>query len=81
MLVRDAWHCPLFFCADRWYSRTIRRDVWAKQAAIAVSMLQDDGGIRIENYDQLPWWRPVWTLEMMIRLKKEGLLEPYRAQV
>ncbi len=74
MLEEFKWHCPLFFCSDRWYSPRIEQDIWKEQAEKAIKTLQEDGGVLINNYADLPWWRPVWTLEMLIRLKKQGLL-------
>lgn len=74
MLGKAAWHCPLFFCHDRWYSDNISDAVWREEAAKAVATLQDDGGVSIMNYAKLPWWRPVWTLEMLVRLQKQDLL-------
>lgn len=75
MLAQHAWHCPLFFCHDRWYHEEIPSDVWRSEAANAVAALQDDGGVLIENYAALPWWRPVWTLEMLIIMSRQGLLD------
>lgn len=75
MLAKEAWHCPLFFCHDRWYSEDIPSATWRVEAAKAASTLQEDGGVLIANYASLPWWRPVWTLEMLVRLQKQNLLE------
>jgi hypothetical protein len=33
--------------------------------------LKEDGGLKI-IYQNLPWWRPIWTLEGLILLKKSG---------
>jgi hypothetical protein len=43
------------------------------QAKEWVAGLQDDGGLKIA-YPQLPWWRPVATLDGLIVLKQYGLL-------
>ena len=75
MLAKEAGHCPLFFCHDRWYSDDIPDATWRAEAAKAVATIQEDGGGSIAYYANLPWWRPVWTLEMLIRLQKQGLLE------
>jgi hypothetical protein len=74
MLKKEAWHCPLFFCYDGWHSSSIDDKTWESEAAAAISLIQDDGGVLIKKYEKLPWWRPVWTLEMLIRLKKQDLL-------
>jgi hypothetical protein len=75
MLAREAWHCPLFFCHDRWHSEDITDDVWREEARKAVSTLEDDGGVSIAKYAKMPWWRPVWTLEMLVRLRRQRLLK------
>ncbi|MDX1797593.1 MAG: hypothetical protein R3255_02990, partial [Candidatus Lokiarchaeia archaeon] len=36
--------------------------------------LQDDGGLKI-IYQNLPHWRPIWTLEGLILLKKSSMVE------
>ena len=36
--------------------------------------LKEDGGLKIV-YQDLSWWRPIWTLDGLIILKKTGLLE------
>ncbi len=74
MLVKAAWHHPLFFCHDRWASPGIADSVWAEQAKRALTTLQDDGGVLIEQYLGLPWWRPVWTLDMLVIMRARGLI-------
>ncbi|KKN11555.1 hypothetical protein LCGC14_1025300 [marine sediment metagenome] len=34
---------------------------------------KDDGGLKI-IYQDLPWWRPIWTLDCLIQLKKSGMI-------
>ena len=75
MLKKEAWHCPLFFCYDGWHSASIDNNTWEHAAAAAISFLQEDGGVLIKHYEKLPWWRPVWTLEMLIRLKKQQFIK------
>ncbi len=36
--------------------------------------LQDDGGLKI-IYQDLPHWRPIWTLDSLILLKKSNMIE------
>jgi hypothetical protein len=74
MLKEAAWHHPLFFCHDRWDSKDIPDSLWQSEAERAAVALQEDGGILIEQYAQFPWWRPVWTLDMFVIMKKKGLL-------
>jgi hypothetical protein len=75
MLKDEAWHHPLFFCHDRWAHAEISDSLWRSEAKRAIATIQDDGGILIEQYKQFPWWRPVWTLEMLVTLKSQNLLE------
>lgn len=35
--------------------------------------INDDGGLKI-IYQNLPWWRPIWTLDSLILLKKAGII-------
>jgi hypothetical protein len=36
--------------------------------------LKEDGSLKI-IYQNLPWWRPIWTLEGLILLKKAGFID------
>src|SRR5690606_11241018 len=74
MLEKDAWHHPLFFCHNRWDSSEIADSVWRSAATKAVATLHDDGGVFIERYAALTWWRPVWTLDMLVIMKDRGLV-------
>jgi len=74
MLQKEAWHHPLFFCQDRWDHESIPSSLWHSEAERAIATIQEDGGIRIEQYAQLPWWRPIWTLDLLVTLKRKNLL-------
>jgi hypothetical protein len=39
-----------------------------------INGLQDDGGLRIV-YPDLPWWRPIWTLDSLMILKKSNKIK------
>ncbi len=39
-----------------------------------IQVFQEDGGVKIA-YENLPWWRPIFTLDGLIILKKCDLLE------
>lgn len=78
MLEKEAWHCPLFLCHDSWGSEDIPLSVWESEGRKAVATIQDDGGVQIERYAQLPWWRPIWTLNMLVIMKSKGLLDNIR---
>ncbi|MFX1375960.1 MAG: hypothetical protein ACFFA0_09130 [Promethearchaeota archaeon] len=36
--------------------------------------LKDDGGLRI-IYQNLPWWRPIWTLDGLIIMRKSKIID------
>jgi hypothetical protein len=74
MLEKEAWHHPLFFCHGRWSGPGIPESVWRSEAKRAAATLQDDGGVVIERYAAMPWWRPLWTLDMLMIMKERGLL-------
>ena len=74
MLEKEAWHHPLFVCQNRWVHEKISDDMWRSEADRAVATIKDDGGIHIEQYGQFPWWRPVWTLDLLVTLKQKHLL-------
>ncbi len=72
-LEKAAPYHPLFFylwwlVADEFDPETIRRE-----AEKVVSDFEEDGGVKTP-YAQLPWWRPVWTLDALIHLKRHGFL-------
>ena len=73
MLCRFQDHHPLLVFSYRWVSDETCRQVLEAQARLAAGDLEEDGGIRCP-YPDLPWWRPVWTLEVLISLKRFGFL-------
>jgi len=44
-----------------------------------IATLQEDGGVLIDRYSKLAWWRPVWTLDMLVIMKEKGLLDSSNA--
>lgn len=74
MLEKEAWHHPLYFCHNRWDSGNISKSLWQSEAERAIATLQVDGGVLIDRYAEFPWWRPVWTLDMLVIMKEKGLL-------
>ena len=73
MLEKFAPHHPLFVWPHRWYSDDLGADFIEAKARAAVADLQEDGGLKIP-YD-LPWWRPIWTLQVLVSLKERGFLD------
>lgn len=77
MLQAATWLHPLYFCWSRWDSIFIKPEIWQKEAEGAVETIVDDGGVSVSNYKELSsysMWRPIWTLNMLINLKRKGLL-------
>ena len=73
MVRRFRDHHPLLVFSYRWVSDDTSQDLLEDEARIAVADLDEDGGIR-SPYPDLPWWRPVWTLEVLISLKRFGFI-------
>jgi hypothetical protein len=48
-------------------------NVVRQQAQLFFDALQPDGGV-LAPYPQFPWWRPIWTVDGLILLKRAGLL-------
>jgi hypothetical protein len=67
-------HYPLF--GRHWYHALdiLDKKVVENEADNFFSGLEDDGGLKI-IYQNLPWWRPIWTLDGLILLKKSGFLQ------
>jgi hypothetical protein len=66
-------HYPLF--GRHWYHAldNVDKEVLENEVENFFNGLQDDGGLKI-IYQDLPWWRPIWTLDGLIILKKKGLI-------
>ena len=67
-------HYPLF--GRHWYhALDIVDDRAVKNEVVNfLNGLQDDGGLKI-IYQNLPHWRPIWTLDGLILLKKSNIIE------
>jgi len=67
-------HYPLF--GRHWYHALdiVDKKVIENEANNFFNGLKDDGGLKI-TYENLPWWRPIWTLDGLIILKKNNLIE------
>ena len=73
LLEKSADHFPLF--SRYWFYALdyLDRETIEREAGRFVDALEDDGGIR-SPYPELPWWRPIFTLDGFILMKKVGLL-------
>ena len=66
-------HYPLFSRYWFYAAALVDREILVEQAGRFVNGLQEDGGIKTP-YPDLPWWRPIFTLDGLILLKRYGLL-------
>jgi hypothetical protein len=73
LLAAQADHYPLF--GRHWFYAAdyVEREVLADQAQRFVDGLQEDGGL-VTPYPDLPWWRPIWTLDGLIQLRRQGFM-------
>ena len=67
-------HYPLF--GRHWYHALdiVNKKVVENEIDNFFNGLIDDGGLKI-IYQDLPWWRPIWTLDGLIIAKKNNLIE------
>ena len=66
-------HYPLF--GRYWYhAQEHVDDSTLKASALGfVEAMQEDGGV-INPYPDLPWWRPIFTLDGLVLMQKRGML-------
>lgn len=66
-------HFPLFSRYWFYVKDHMSKEVLVNEAQAFINAIQDDGGIE-SPYPDLPWWRPIFTLDGLMLLKKWGLL-------
>ena len=66
-------HYPLFSRYWFYAADMVDQEVLSAQARRFVAGLQEDGGVATP-YPDLPWWRPIFTLDGLILLKRQGFL-------
>jgi len=73
LLEKQRDHFPLF--GRYWfYARDIvDRETLKGEAAAFIAAIEEDGGVTTP-YPEMPWWRPIFTLDGLIMLKKSGLI-------
>lgn len=66
-------HYPLF--GRHWFHALdiVDKKVVGNEADHFFNGLKDDGGLKI-IYQDLPWWRPIWTLDGLIIAKINGII-------
>ena len=63
-------HFPLLSRGWMYARKYVTEGVWAREGRYFLDLLQEDGGVKT-LYPDLPWWRPIWTLNGCILLTKE----------
>ena len=73
LLEKHADHFPLFNRA--WFHAVdyVAPETVVEEAQKFAAAIQEDGGVATA-YPDLPWWRPLWTLEGLILLKRHSFL-------
>jgi hypothetical protein len=73
ILERHADHYPLFSRA--WYHALdcVGQEVVEAEAQRFLSAMQEDGSLAAP-YPELPWWRPIWTVDGLALLKRAALV-------
>ena len=66
-------HFPLFGRYWFYAASTCAEDVLRREAKAFLDAFQEDGAIETP-YPDLPWWRPIFTLDGLILLKKRSLI-------
>jgi hypothetical protein len=74
LLERCADHFPLLHHAWSHAADCVTHETLVAEAQKFVAAIQEDGGLAAP-YPDLPWWRPVWTLDGLILLKRYSFLE------
>jgi hypothetical protein len=72
-LEEDPQHYPLF--SRYWYhaADAFPEDVLRREALLFVAGLQEDGAL-VTPYPDLPWWRPIFTLDGLMVMKQLSLI-------
>jgi hypothetical protein len=67
-------HYPIFSRYWFYFSDLVELKLLQSEAQFFINNIKDDGGI-INPFEELPWWRSIFTLDGLIIMKKLGLLE------
>ena len=75
LLKECADHYPLF--SRYWYHAVslLEQDTLRREAQRFVDAFQEDGAVATP-YPDLPWWRPIFTLDGLITMKQLSLIAP-----
>lgn len=74
LLEQAADHHPLFSRYWGYAAEYVAPDVLEREAHRFLDAIQADGGMRTP-YPDLPWWRPIMTLDGLIQLKRHGYIQ------
>jgi hypothetical protein len=73
LLETHADHHPLFSRAWFHAADCVAPETLEAEAQAFAAAMQEDGGLAVP-YPDLPWWRPLWTLEGLVLLRRLGFL-------
>lgn len=73
LLEKHADHFPLFSRAWFHAADCVAREIVVEEGQRFAAAIQEDGGLTAP-YPDLPWWRPIWTLDGLIQLKRLSFL-------
>jgi len=62
-------HFPLLSQSWKYAREYVNEDIWDREVTTFMKSMQADGGVETP-YPDLPWWRPIWTLNGSILLNK-----------
>lgn len=68
-LITHQDHFPLLSTGWMHAREYVSEEIWRRETAYFLSALQEDGGVQTP-YPDLPWWRPIWTLNGCVLLTK-----------
>ena len=73
-LEKNKIHYPLFSRYWFHFIDDVKEEVIKNELDFFISGIQEDGGLKIA-FEDLPWWRPIFTLDGLIILKKFNIID------
>lgn len=58
-------HFPLLSRGWMFAREHVSSEIWQRECSNFINSLQEDGGVET-LYPELPWWRPIWTLNGIV---------------
>jgi len=73
-LEENANHNPLFSRYWFYFIDDVKDEIIEREIERFISAIQEDGGLKIA-FENLPWWRPIFTLDGLMIAKINGIIE------